>query len=296
MRPRVAKRGGASVPAVEDSLLNAVQAGHVTLMRHAPARPAKAGAKAAAHDDVQNATAQRAMYDGDTDRVTLTGGVNVMDAGSGLWADQVGLDRKTGDAHAVGAVKMNYVQEARNPTHDGGAAMNGAPGSATAEPTHILADRAELEHATQIATFYGKPVRMWQGGNQVLAPVIEFAQAEKRLIARGDAGTGWSAAAQAAQVHTLLSSSTEDISGTGKAGTQTAACSAAATKTAAGKSWRSRGEGAGCGADRERRADLLGYFASGGVHRRIPRGYGGWNDSRNGGHGLYAEERDGQRQ
>jgi lipopolysaccharide export system protein LptA len=263
MRPRVAKQSGAGVPAaVEDTLQSAVQAGHVTLMRRPPARPAKAGAKAAAHDDVQHAAAQRAVYDGDTDRVTLTGAVTVSDVGSGLWADQVGLDRKTGDAHAVGAVKMNYVQDAsiRNPTHDGGAVVNGAPAAsgthaAPAEPTHVLADRAELEHATQVATFFGKPVRLWQGGNQVQAPVIEFARAEKRLIARGDAGTGWSVAAQAAQVHTILSAAANDVSGPGKARAQTPACSAAAPKTAAGKA----------GAGSEAKAPDVVRVASGGL-------------------------------
>jgi len=227
MRPRAGKRSASAGGAgIEDALLSAVQAGHVTLMRRSPARPAKAGAKSAAHDDVEHASAQRAVFDGDTDRVTLTGGVTVSDAGSGLRADQVALDRKTGDAHAMGSVKMNYMREAAAGVH-----------AATAEPTHILADRAELEHATQIATFFGKPVRMWQGGNQVQAPVIEFARAERRLIARGEAGTGWSAAAQAAQVRTVLSAAASDVSGTAKsgAGAQTPACSTGAAKTGAGK-------------------------------------------------------------
>jgi lipopolysaccharide export system protein LptA len=126
----------------------------------------------------------------------------------------------------MGSVKMNYMREAAAGVH-----------AAAAEPTHILADRAELEHATQIATFFGKPVRMWQGGNQVQAPVIEFARAERRLIARGEAGTGWSAAAQAAQVRTVLSAAASDVSGTAKsgAGAQTPACSTGAAKTGAGK-------------------------------------------------------------
>jgi lipopolysaccharide export system protein LptA len=73
--------------------------------------------------------------------------------------------------------------------------------------------------------------------------VIEFAREAKRVIARGEAGTGWSAAAQAAQVHTVLSGAASDAAGTGKpgAGSQTPACSTPAAKTGVGK--------AGAGAD-----------------------------------------------
>lgn len=114
--------------------------------------------------------------------------------------------------------------------------MNGAPGGVT-EPTHVLAERAELDHATDVATFYGKPVRMWQGGNQVLAPVIEFAREQKRLIARGEASTGWSAAEQAAQVHTVLSAAASGVAGAAKpgAGSQPPACGTGSAKTGAAK-------------------------------------------------------------
>ena len=130
--------------------------------------------------------AARAAYDGDQDRMTLTGGVEVTDAGSELWANQVTIDKATGDSQAVGGVKVDYVEDLA--THDGKAVANGAGG--VGEPTHFLADRAEKVQATDTATFHGKPVRMWRGGDQVLAPVIELARGEKRMIARGEAGTG----------------------------------------------------------------------------------------------------------
>ena len=206
-----------------DTLLSAVQQGHVTMMRRVPA---KSGSKAGsgAPEDVEHAVADRAAYDGDLDRMTLTGGVQLMDAGSVLWANQVALDHKTGNTHAVGAVKVIYVQDnsTRNPIHDSGTVVNGAPNATPAEPTHILADRADLEHATEVATFYGKPARLWQGASQVQAPEIELAREQKRLIARGEALTGWSAAVQAAQVHTVLVSADNGGTGTGTAGTGTA--------------------------------------------------------------------------
>jgi lipopolysaccharide export system protein LptA len=87
-----------------DDLLSAVQQGHISMMRRAPAKKGdKVGAKPGrAKEDVQRATAERAAYDGDLDRVTLTGGVQFSDADSVLWANQVALDRATGDAQAVG--------------------------------------------------------------------------------------------------------------------------------------------------------------------------------------------------
>src|ERR1017187_4762935 len=51
-------------------------------------------------DGVEHARAERAAYDSDTDRMTLTGGVQVSDAGSVLWANQVALDRASGDSVA----------------------------------------------------------------------------------------------------------------------------------------------------------------------------------------------------
>jgi lipopolysaccharide export system protein LptA len=237
-RAAVPVAGGKASPAgvalgqqAADTLLSAVQQGHVTMMRRVVAKSGgKAGASAPG--DLEHAVAERAAYDGDLDRVTLTGGVQLTDAGSVLWANQVAIDHRTGDSHALGAVKVDYVQ-------DNSAQGNGAPGGAPAEPTHILADRADMEHASEVATFYGKPARLWQGGSQVQAPVIELARAQKRLIARGEASTGWSAAQQAAQVHTVLVSADSGGAGagtvgTGKPGAKAPGCADTGAKAGAG--------------------------------------------------------------
>jgi lipopolysaccharide export system protein LptA len=62
-----------------------------------------------------------------------------------------------------------------------------------------------MVRATNGATFYGKPARLWQGGSQVQAPVIQLQGVEQsgtwalsKLIAHGDA-TG-----SAGQVRTIL--------------------------------------------------------------------------------------------
>ena len=243
--------------------LSAVQQGHVTMVRRASAKAeARPGANSGnAQEDVQHANAQRAAYDGILDRMTLTGDVELTGTGemrngkkytSELWASQVALDHKTGDAQATGSVKMNYMQDASSSAGGGRTALVQAQ-----EPTHVLAERAELDHANEIATFFGKPVRLWQGGDQVQAPVIEFARAVRRLIARGDTTTGWSTGAQDAQVLTVLSSAGADASGAAKSGaaSQMPPCSASAARAGAAK--------AGAGA--EGKSPSVVRIASGGL-------------------------------
>ena len=86
----------------------------------------------------EKATAARAVYDGATQRLTLTGKVQVTDAGSVLWADRVAMEQQTGDAEADGSVKASYK-------------LSGG-GS---EPVHVLAARAVLKHDAGQAIFYG---------------------------------------------------------------------------------------------------------------------------------------------
>jgi lipopolysaccharide export system protein LptA len=70
---------------------------------------------------------------------------------------------------------------------------------------HVLAARAELKHDSQIATFHGATggagggsARLWQGASQVEAPVLQFEQKQRRLLAHGE-GQGAPMA-----VHTVL--------------------------------------------------------------------------------------------
>jgi lipopolysaccharide export system protein LptA len=199
----VSPMGGEGV----DDLLSAVQQGHVTMARRAPAGGAS-GRTGIAREDLEQATAERAAYDGDLDRVTLTGGVEVSDRASALWADQVVMYRTSGDAHASGSVKVSYLAQA------GGNQPSGLRGTAPAstlqpatpiEPTHVVAASADVVRATKVATFYGKPARLWQAGSQVQAPVIQLQLVEQsgtwelsKLIAHGDV-TG-----SAGQVRTIL--------------------------------------------------------------------------------------------
>jgi len=175
-----------------DEVSDAVEQGHVVMTRIPLRKPGESTSPLE-----ERATAERAAFDCALERTTLTGSVQVSDGTSVLWADRVVTEQQTGDAAADGSVKATYRQA----------------GSAE-EPVHVLAARAELKHDSQIATFYGgrgsgasgsgaagSLARLWQGGSQVEAPVLQFERIERRLLARGE-GQGAPMA-----VHTVLVSS-----------------------------------------------------------------------------------------
>lgn len=154
---------GLESAAAGDGVATAVQQGNVVMTRNAVAKPGAAA-------ETQRATAQRAVYDGDMERVTLTGSIELSDAEGMLWADRGSMDRLTGDAILEGGVKANYRQTSQS------------------EVAHVLADRAEVKKDADQSLFYGsqgKPARLWQGGSQVEAPILEFTQKQRRLVARG---------------------------------------------------------------------------------------------------------------
>jgi lipopolysaccharide export system protein LptA len=112
--------------------------------------------------------------------LTLTGTVQVADADSTVWADRVVMEQETGDARADGSVRASYLQPKDADAKSGTAA----------EPVHVLAARGEFKHDAGLAKFYGvaaKAARLWQGESQVEAPVLEFEQRERRMVAHGDA-------------------------------------------------------------------------------------------------------------
>jgi lipopolysaccharide export system protein LptA len=181
-----------------DEITTAVQQ-HNVVMTHKPVR--KPGDASAPTE--QRATAQKAVYDGATKWMTLTGGVQVRDeAGSVLWADKVAMEQGSGDGVAEGSVKASYLQP--------------KSGQGQGEVVHVLAARAELKRAADQTIFYGgagKMARLWQGGSQVEAPVLQFEQKQRRLTARGE-GQGSPMA-----VHTVLVGNSSGKAEAGKADT-----------------------------------------------------------------------------
>jgi lipopolysaccharide export system protein LptA len=161
-------------------------------------------------EELQHAVADRAAYDSGKDQLTLSGAVRMSDATSAMWARQVVIDRGTGDAHALGPVKVDYM---------------GAPGSAKqrGEAMHIMAERADVDRASSSARFYGSPVRVWQSGNQIQAPEVQLERDAKRMTARG---TG-SSPASSTGVRTILASALGNGGGGNKPGTAQPRCGVA---------------------------------------------------------------------
>jgi lipopolysaccharide export system protein LptA len=226
-RPIEKKTASGVTRQLTDEVQRAVQQGHVAMTRKAPAKgvaknAGPANARVAPQFDEEHATAERAVYDGDSDRLTLTGSVQMNDQANVLWANQIAFEHVTGDAQAEGSVKAIYQsptgqQKAGQQQAGQGGGAPGANPSNPPEPAHILADHADLKHEENTATFYGragKPVRLWQGPSQVEAPVIELSRdnlGDQRLAAHGlepTARTPWNGDGDgpvaAAPVHAVL--------------------------------------------------------------------------------------------
>ena len=175
-----AKVGGKSTLTGQggDEIATAVQQGHVVMTNLPVAKPGAAPTTGGE----QKATADRAAYDGSSQKLTLTGTVQMSDTDNRVWADRVVMEQETGDSQADGSVRASYLQPS------GGDAKSGS----AAEPVHVLAMRGEFKHDAGLAKFYGgaggagRLARLWQGESQVEAPVLEFEQRERRMVAHGD--------------------------------------------------------------------------------------------------------------
>ncbi len=171
----------------------AEQRGSVTVVRETRKKPVAAGPgqKQAAADaqgmDVVRAKADAGVYEQAADRLTMSGAVQVTDPESALFADRVEMMQTSGDATAQGSVRVTYVQESA-----GGAVERGAGAGGQQEPVHVTADRAVSHKATGVTEFFaaaGARAKMWQGGSQVEAPVLDFDRSKKTVVARGEQGT-----------------------------------------------------------------------------------------------------------
>ncbi len=146
-------------------LSSAVQRGSVEIVREVAAR------KPGAALEVEHARAAEGDYDAGRDELTLMGNAQVSDEASAVLADKVVLERATGDAEADGAVRVTYAQD--------------KPGT---EPVHVLAAHAVAHKASGMTEFTaaaGGKARLWQGGSQVEAAVLDYDRTKKVLVAHG---------------------------------------------------------------------------------------------------------------
>jgi lipopolysaccharide export system protein LptA len=160
--------GSTAKQAEQLSVASAIQVGHIAISSRSAPKP---GAKAK-QPELATANAERAVYDGDSERLSLFGGVHLAESETSIVADSVMLDQRSGDAEAHGNVT---------------ATISGSG----AQATHVAAQQAFLHKSTQVAEFEGsgaKPARMWQDASQVEAANITLDQQNKTLVARPVAG------------------------------------------------------------------------------------------------------------
>jgi lipopolysaccharide export system protein LptA len=167
-----AVHGGASATNAQ-SIRTAVQTGNVVLQQ-IPAKKT-GGTGVAVGTQTSTATAARAVYDGASDTLTLTGTPVFRDDNLEMTADRFAVERAAGNMLATGSVQTTVRPSSVNGS---GGLMSGN------QPTHVIARQAQVLHDSQKAIFTGE-ARLWQGGNSVEAPVIELSQKMQTLTAYG---------------------------------------------------------------------------------------------------------------
>ena len=123
----------------------------------------------------RNATAERAVYDGQAEILNLRGKrPMVWDAKGRTQADQIDYDRQKDETRAGGDVRTTYYS--RETTNDS------TPFKNTKSPIFMTADRADARNGEGVAVYTGN-ARGWQDDNFVKADRIELYQKEKRMVA-----------------------------------------------------------------------------------------------------------------
>ena len=144
------------------ALSSAVQVGHVVVHRASALK-----AKGDARQQFGNATADKASYDGVTEKLTLSGNAHLTQDNATVTAASVVLDERTQDADAVGNVQATL--EGNEPPSSAGAVSRPAPF------THVFSASAHFTHASKQAEFHGtdaQPAKMWQDASQVQAATL----------------------------------------------------------------------------------------------------------------------------
>ncbi len=158
-------------------IATAVQTGHVVIESRAAQKP---GSNKAA--TVTNASADRAIYSNALQRLVLSGNAHLNDGTTELSSATVALDQTTGDAEAQGNVLATlFSTQPSQPTQQ------------PAQPTHVMAASARLQHDAKKAEFHGtdaQPARMWQGASQVAAATLYLDGDKRTMSARPVVPTG----------------------------------------------------------------------------------------------------------
>ncbi len=123
----------------------------------------------------REATAERAVYTPADRRIELTGSPRMTDKGIAVIAHNMRMDFSTGSSIAEGQVKTTYT--GLNPLREGALL-------ASSDPIHVTADTMTVTRSPSKANYQGN-ARLWQGGNVISAPSIEFDREHRSVIAQG---------------------------------------------------------------------------------------------------------------
>jgi lipopolysaccharide export system protein LptA len=171
---------GAGARKPQLTVVSAVQSGHVTIYSRAASRAGTQNRGTALepvvlpeHGDdageISTGSAQRAVYDGAVQMVTLSGNTRLASGDVSLVAPTVVLDEATGNAEARGGVQTTMLSAQTVQPAVSRAAMR------PAAVTHVLSASASFDRARKLSEFRGsdaEPAKMWQDASQVQAAVL----------------------------------------------------------------------------------------------------------------------------
>jgi lipopolysaccharide export system protein LptA len=120
--------------------------------------------------------AEKATYTPADEILVLNGSPRAIDGGMTTTADVIRLNRQSGEAFADGNVKTTYSDLKPQP--------NGAL-LATSDPVHVTSLHMSSKQQPSVAHYAGN-VRLWQSANVVRAPIIDFDQQNRSLVAHAD--------------------------------------------------------------------------------------------------------------
>jgi lipopolysaccharide export system protein LptA len=179
------KRGGTGEPQTQTTIDTATEDGHVVLTEKPALRQG-----ATVPPATMNGWADHAEYHAADQVLHMSGHPRIADGESmQVAAEAIDYHRDTQDASARGSVKATYTEQAKTQA-EGAGTGNGAPTMGGNGPVHVVAERAEMHHATNVSDFYGtapEPARMWQDADSLTAPVIEIDRTKNLLKAGADA-------------------------------------------------------------------------------------------------------------
>jgi len=127
-------------------------------------------------DAQRRAFARHARYTPGDENLVLTGAPRWIEGGGTTTAHVLKLNRNTGDALAEDDVKTTY----REPRSQSSGPLLGG-----SEPIHVTANRMIAHRKSNTATYSGS-AHLWQGGDIVEAPVIEFDRDNRVMDAKAD--------------------------------------------------------------------------------------------------------------